>query len=296
MKRSWFYEAAGLRRQSFHGWQCTSPAQADRLSQAKVLEIAHLVRSEYLPGASARELYGFICRRLPEHHRCLKGWGKHRFETLCINNGFRVVARRVIPRTTQRGDYVFDNLIEGLQLNDVDQVWVSDISYIFSSVGKHIGYSTSLLDLYSRRLLGLSFSMTMHAAVTARPVLEQALKVRQKKRFEALIFHSDGGKQYIEKHFLEALRAHNIQSSMAENCYENPHAEAFNDTLKNHMLHDITLNSFAQLKEKEEFIKNCYNLNKTHSGLNKMTPVEFEQHLLNLQPCQRTILKIKVLA
>jgi putative transposase len=296
MKREWFYEAAGLRRQSFHKWQCASAVQADRLSQAKVLEIGRLVREKYLPGASAREVYGFVCRRLPEYRQCLKGWGKHRFEALCMANGFRVVARRVIPRTTQRGDYVFDNLIEGREINDVDQVWVSDISYIFSSGGKLIGYSTSLLDVYSRRLLGLSFSATMHAAVTVQPALEQALKVRQKKRFEALIFHSDGGKQYIERHLLQTLRAHNIRSSMAENCYENPHAEAFNDTLKNHMLHDTILNSFVQLKEKEEFIKNCYNSNKTHSGLNKMTPIEFEQHLLNLQPCQRTILKIKVLA
>jgi transposase InsO family protein len=173
---------------------------------------------------------------------------------------------------------------------------VSDISYIFGSNGKLLGYATSLLDGYSRRLLGLSFSQTMHAAVTVQAVLDQALKVRKKKCFDGLIFHSDGGKQYIEKHFLNTLAKHTILSSMAENCYENPHAEAFNDTLKNHMLHDTTLNSYTQLKQNEDFTKNCYNTNKTHSALSKITPVAFEQHLLNLQPCQRTPLKIKVLS
>ena len=135
----------------------------------------------------------------------------------------------------------------------------------------------------------------MHAAVTSQEVIKQALKVRNIARFDNLIFHSDGGKQYIEKIFLKAIRSRNIQSSMADNCYENAFAESFNDILKNHMLCDININSFVQLKGYENFIKHCYNYNRNHSGSLNLTPSEFEQHILTLQQCQRTILKIKVI-
>ena len=80
---------------------------------------------------------------------------------------------------------------------------------------------------------------------------------------------------------------------MAENCFENAFAEAFNDTLKNHMLPEFDLNSFAQLKKIEPFVKDAYNYNKPHNSLNRFTPVEFERSLLSLQQCQRTLLKIK---
>ena len=104
------------------------------------------------------------------------------------------------------------------------------------------------------------------------------------------------GKQYIEKGFLDKIRRRNIQSSMAENCYQNAFAESFNDILKNHMLCDININSFVQLKGLEKFIKHCYNFNRNHGGIMNVTPIEFEQHILTLQKCQRTILNIKVIA
>ena len=110
-----------------------------------------------------------------------------------------------------------------------------------------------------------------------------------------LCFHSDGGKQYIETAFVQALRSHEIKSSMAENCYQNAFAEAFNDTLKNHLLYDSNLYSFSQLKKQEAFIKNCYNLNRPHGSLKNLTPQKFELHLLSLQPCQRTLLKINTI-
>ena len=98
--------------------------------------------------------------------------------------------------------------------------------------------------------------------------------MRKNKEFPDLIFHSDGGKQYIEKTFLSMLRKTKIESSMADNCYEYPFAESFNDTLKNHILPFFELNSFAQLKKQEKFIKKSYNHYKVHTSINRHTPVE----------------------
>ncbi len=290
------YEAAGISRQAFHNWLRPSALDLIRTPEKLVVEMAKNVRKQFLPGSSAREVYFFIRKKHNEYNSLLLGWGKHSFEALCLLNGLRIETKSFLPKTTIRGDYIFSNLIEGLQIDDINQVWVSDISYIYGSNGQLIGYATSLIDLYSRFLLGLSFSLTMHAAVTSQEVIKQAFKTRNIKRFDNLIFHSDGGKQYIEKTFLKAIRDRNIQSSMAENCYENAFAESFNDILKNHMLFDININSFKQLKSMETFIKHYYNFNRNHSGCLKLTPREFEHHILTLQQCQRTILNIKVIA
>ena len=291
-----FYEAAGTTRQAHHQWRQPSELAQKRTPEELVVLMAKEVRREHLPGSGARELYAFIRKKLPEHSELLTGWGKHRFEKCCLGNGLRVVSRRFVPKTTTRGQFVFPNLIEGATINASDRVWVSDITYIFDADGKLIGYATSLIDLYDKWLLGLAFSTTMHAAVTSRAVLEQALRQKKAARFDGLSFHSDMGKQYIESGFLATLRSHGIASSMARNCFENPVAEAFNDVLKNHLLHDTTINSIPQLKKIAPFLIDCYNHNKPHSALAGMTPLEFRNWILDLPISQRPLLEIKVVA
>lgn len=287
------FEVSGISRQAFHQWRIRKNCPSKATTQDRVISIAKQVRAQYLPGSSARVVYTYIRNKHPKLNAELKGWGKHRFESLCLKNGLRIETKRFIPKTTVHGDFCYPNLVEGLKISDINTVWVSDICYIFGKNGRLIGYATTLIDIYSRLLLGLSFSNSMRAFETANTVLAQAANYRKLKCYKKLIFHSDGGKQFIETQFINTLRSLNIQSSMAENCYENAFAEAFNDTLKNHILFDLNLNSFSQLKKHEQFVKQTYNLNKPHSSLNGLTPVEFELNLLNLQPCQRTILEIK---
>lgn len=290
------YDIAGATRQAFHYWKQPSDLQQTKTPPDVVLRMAKDIRKHFLPGSSAREIFYYIrANKHPQYNDLLTGWGKHHFESLCLGAGMRIESRRFVPKTTVRGDYIFPNEIEGMTINDINYIWVSDITYLYGSDGQLLGYATSLIDLYSRRLLGLSFSQTMHAAVTSRPVIEQAFEIRTQCAYPELIFHSDAGKQYIEKNFLALLHGKKIQSSMAESCYENAFAESFNDLLKNHLMVDMTINSFTQLKKLEIFIKHCYNFNRPHGSLNKLTPVEFELSLATLPPCQRTLLHIKVI-
>lgn len=289
------YSVAGITRQAFHAWLRPSERELRQTPEETVLFMAASIRKQYLPGSSAREIYRFIRKHHPQFNAMLNGWGKHRFEALCLDKGFKVETKPAVLKTTVRGAFMFPNRIQGLKLNGTNQVWVSDICYIFGSQGKLIGYATSLIDVYSRRLLGLSFSKTMHAVVTSQEVLRQALHDRSGARLNGLFLHSDGGKQYIEKNFVDQLRQNGIESSMAQSCYENAFAETFNDILKNHMLADLRINSFSQLKKMESFIKNCYNRYRPHNSIQRMTPLAFEKHLLTLHPCQRTSLEIKVI-
>ena len=286
------FTAANISRQAYHQWQHRKVQQPYRTDKEAVLALAKQIRKKYLPGSSARQVYSFI-RKTPDLSTQLIGWGKHDFENLCLNNGLRVKKLRFIPKTTQHGAYVFPNRIAGKEINDINTIFVSDISYIYGIEGKLIGYVTTLMDLYSRFLVGLSFSQTMQAIETSVPVLKQAIRLREKNALHGSFFHSDGGKQYIYKEFISLLNQQYMTSSMAKSCYENPFAEALNDTLKNHMLFDMNINSFYQLKKKENFIKNVYNYNKIHTGIGGLTPAEYEQQLKTLKPCQRTNLIIK---
>lgn len=289
------YKVAGTTRQAFHDWMKPSSREDARTDEAEVLALARRVRKQYLPGAGARTVHFFINNRPDVLENTLIGWGKHRFEQLCLANGFRVVAKRFVPKTTQRGAFVFPNLVAGKTIDGTDQVWASDICYIFGAHGNLLGYAISLIDLYSRRLLGLAFCRTMQAVETSMAIIRQAIRARGKGPFTGLIFHSDGGKQYIYASFLETLKKIGAVSSMAENCLENGFAEAFNDILKNHVLNQFELNSFSQLKKLEGFILKMYNEFRPHGSLGKMTPIQFEQYLLSLQPYQRTKLLIKVI-
>jgi len=234
--REIFHYIAATTRQAFHYWKQPSDCQQEKTPAAVVLRMAKDIRKDFLPGSSAREIFHYIrTNKHPQYNNLLIGWGKHHFESLCLDAGMRIESRRFVPKTTVRGDYIFPNRIEGADINDINRIWVSDITYLYGVEGQLLGYATSLIDLYSRRLLGLSFSQTMHASVTSRAILEQAFKIRTQSAYPSLIFHSDGGKQYIEKDFLALLRSRNIDSSMAESCYENAFAESFNDLLKNHL-------------------------------------------------------------
>lgn len=286
------YGIAGIPRQAFHQWMKPSRAAMERTPDDMVLDLAKHVRHHYLPGFSARMIYEFI-RKKPEYSERLKGWGKHRFEQLCLHNGLRIITPRSFIKTTQRGDFVFDNLIAGMEIDDINQIWVSDICYVFNHSHQLIGYATTLMDVYSRYLLGLSFSQTMRAIETSQAVIDEALAKRGIPKYHNLIFHSDGGKQYIETNFIKTLRAAGIRSSMADNALENGFAESLNDVLKNSYIVGIHVNSFKQLQDNREFIMYSYNHYKPHSGLKGWTPFEFEQQLKTLQPFQRTKLLIK---
>lgn len=276
-----FFELSGVSRQGFHAARRPTAREASRTPPDEVLSLAGEVGRTFLPGASSRLIYGFI-RSRPDLCGRLKGWGRDVFEEICLEKGFRVESRRFVPKTTQRGAYMFPNLVEGLSVRGTDRVWVSDISYLYGWDGRLVGYSTSLIDVYSRVLLGLSFSQTMHAAVTSQEVLRQAFQYRGRTDFPGLIFHSDGGKQYIAGEFLDMLRDGHVRSSMAENCYANAHAESFNDILKNHILPGLPFNSFVQLKKNQPVVMRSYNEFRPHGGLGKMTPLQFEKHLLTL--------------
>jgi len=113
----------------------------------------------------------------------------------------------------------------------LDQVWVSDITYIPSRQGWL--YLTTIMDLADRQILGWSFSEGMSANETIIPSWKEAIRRRLPQ--EELIFHSDRGIQYACQEFSKLLDARPlVRQSMSRkgNCWDNAPAESFFKTFK----------------------------------------------------------------
>lgn len=287
------FEIGGISKQAYYKQRFSNENSIVMDSKELLLEQVRQIRGNLLPGEGARKIRRYMIDN-EQYAGMLNGWGKHRFEKLCMTNGLRLVARRNFLTTTRPGKIHFENLIEGMTFNDVNQVWVSDISYVFHG-RSFLGYTTTIEDLYSRFLLALVVSRTMRAVDTVLPAVSNALKLRSLPTYTNLILHSDRGSQYSATKFVEVLRNKKIKSSMGINALQNAYAERINGTIKNSYLSRWNVNSFCQLQVYAKKMQESYNYHRPHNSLDGMTPFAFEQMVVSLQPEQRPPLTIKII-
>jgi putative transposase len=124
-----------------------------------------------------------------------QGWKvnhKRVLRLMRIDNLLCVRRRKFIFTTNSRhGLPLYPNLVEGLVLNRLDQLWVADITYI--RLQMEFVYLAVLLDAFSRRCIGWALQRTLEAAL-ALEALRMALRQRRPK--PGLVHHSDRGVQY----------------------------------------------------------------------------------------------------
>lgn len=105
-----------------------------------------------------------------------------------------------------------------------------------------------------------------------------------------LIHHSDRGAQYIAEEYTEILDEYNIRISMCIDVLENAHCERVNGTIKNDYLKKWNPLTKTQLYECLRRAVENYN-NRKHQAL-KMTPIQYEIYVKELDMPKRTIMKI----
>ena len=198
--------------------------------------------------------------------------GRDKFLNLLKNNDLLVSKKKYKqPKTDSNHPFrKHRNLIKEMQIQRPDQVWVSDITYI--RVGQDWNYLTLITDLYSRRIMGYSFSQGMHVKDTTESAIKMALK--NKKSKGETILHSDRGFQYCNPRFVEQNKKKKIIPSMTENSdpYENAVAERLNGILKYEFHLRYSFKSFALAgKEIDKAIK-LYNSYRPHWSLDLKTP------------------------
>lgn len=159
-----------------------------------------------------------------------------------------------------------------------DQIYVGDITYIPTVEGWL--YLATVIDLYSRKIVGWSMDSNMTTSL-----VNDALFMAVKKRLpiKGLIFHSDRGSQYASDSHRELLKEFSITQSMSAkgNCYDNAVAESFFHSLKTELTHHVKFETRSQAHQAIfEYIEVFYNRQRLHSSNNYMSPVDYEEKML----------------
>lgn len=155
-----------------------------------------------------------------------------------------------------------------------DQIWVGDLTYL--RLGKRWRYLATVMDLFSRRIIGWTLARKRTTEVTLR-ALKRAIALRDPK--PGLLFHSDRGIEYSAYGYQDFLRSRGIVPSMnrPRNCQDNAHMESFFHSLKAELTHRRSFLSDAQLTAcVAGYINRFYNERRIHSSLGYHSPVEFE--------------------
>jgi putative transposase len=183
--------------------------------------------------------------------------------------------RRYVKTTDSNHPYpVYPNLIKGLQIKAINQVWVADITYI--RILTAFVYLAVILDLCSRKAIGYAISRNIDTALSLA-ALRMAMQTRDPPA--GVIHHSDQGVQYAAHDYIDELREHKFQISMSRkgNPYDNAAAESFMKTLKSEEVYLWEYRTFDDvLKRIPYFIDQVYNQKRLHSSLGYRPPNEFE--------------------
>ncbi|MGI5508363.1 IS3 family transposase [Streptomyces sp. CA-106131] len=156
-----------------------------------------------------------------------------------------------------------------------DQVWAGDMTEIVTSEGKL--YLATVIDLFSRRLLGYAMS-ARHDAELVVASLHMAAATRGGD-VKGVIFHSDRGSEYVSRRFKRACRRLGVTQSMGRvgSCFDNAVSEAFNSVLKVEYVHRHTFATRTEARLKiATWITGFYNTHRLHSVCGYRSPIDYE--------------------
>lgn len=153
-----------------------------------------------------------------------------------------------------------------------DAVWCSDITYIWTFEG--FVYLTSIMDLYSRKIIAWTLSDTLEA----RWVIETVNKAKNARNIRTpLILHTDCGVQYVSSDYIKATAG--ICRSYSKKAYpwDNACIESFHALIKREWLNRFKIIDYNQAYRLIfQYIDAFYNTIRIHSHCGYLSPNEYE--------------------
>lgn len=196
-------------------------------------------------------------------------WNRKRIQRLMRIMGIRGVAPGPDTSKPRPENKIYPYLLRGVEINQVNHVWSTDITYIPMSKG--FMYLTAVIDWYSRYVLSWALSNTMETTFCT-DALEQALSTNSAPQ----IFNTDQGAQFTSHEFTQILLDKNIKISMdgRGRALDNIFVERLWRTVK---YEDIYMNEYQTVPQLQQGLKryfDFYNQDRLHQSLGYQTPAE----------------------
>lgn len=270
-------EALAVAPSACHGWMRRQPsarAREDAVLQEEILEIH--------PRSKGRLGHRMV------HGRFLKDrCGRDRVLRLMRGPGIAgEQPRSYRPQCTGSNHgygYAPDLLKKEGPPRGCDEVWAADTTYL--KVQSAWMYLATVMDLYSRRILGWSLSAENNTRLV-RQALENARQTRGAMR-SGIIHHSDRGSTYASDAYQRQLEQLGMRASMSgkAHCYDNAAQESFYGRFKTSTIGNRVLADEAQARAVVfEYIEPFYNRYRPHSSLGYVSPIEFEERHFSFPP------------
>ena len=164
-------------------------------------------------------------------------------------------------------------LNRSFNLQKPNSVWCTDITYIYTLQG--FVYLTSVMDLYSRKIIAWTLSKTMEVNDVLK-CIEIARKRR--KTDNPVIIHSDRGVHYTSKLYKELTKGMITSYSEKGTPWDNACIESFHSLIKRECLNRTLIYDYDHANELcFEYIETFYNTVRIHSHCKFESPDQYEK-------------------
>lgn len=256
----------GMTRQNYYARR--KLRQRREVDEQLLIGLARLERS-FQPRLGTRKLRVLLEGELAQAEVRI---GRDRFFEVLRKHGLLLEPRRSqTPRTTQSYHTlpVFRNLVKGLQVSLVNEVWVGDLTYLRTEEG--FMFLALLTDMKSRHIVGHHFGDSLES-IGCQQALRMALK--RLPTNARPIHHTDRGSQYCCHPYVELALKAGLKMSMTEvdHCAENALAERMNGILKSEYGLDRLFVTKAQSHTAVEQAIHFYGTRRPHTALGNQFP------------------------
>jgi putative transposase len=173
--------------------------------------------------------------------------------------------------------YAPNRLARAFGVDRPNRVWCGDVTYIWA--GQCWLYLAVVLDLYARKVIGWSLSLSPDSVLTGN-----ALRIAYESRGcpQGVMFHSDQGSHYSSRAYRQKLWHYRMEQSMSRrgNCWDNAPMERFFRSLKSEWIPEYGYRNVDEAKaDILNYITHYYNYHRPHSFNDGQTPHAKEKHV-----------------